>query len=122
RRPVGGAGNTHLPMGDPPTKRRFPRETEFRPSVSVGDSHSSIQRLHLQRPRHRPTAPKSQRRPFRSAQSRTAIACPCHFLLPEIRRTQETSQRRLRAEATCTISYADRRSARRWGQRSAVAI
>jgi len=83
RRPVDGAGNTHRPTGDPPTERRFLRETEFRPSVSVGDSYSSIQRLHLQLPRHRPTAPKSQRRPFRSAQSRTAIACPCHFLLPE---------------------------------------
>jgi hypothetical protein len=71
RRPVGGAGNTHLPMGDPPTERRFPRDTEFRPSVSVGDSYSSIQRLHLQLPRHRPTAPKSQRRPFPPAQSRS---------------------------------------------------
>jgi len=58
---------------DPPTTD--PRLDEFRSSVSVGRSYSSIRRLRLQLPRRRPTAPKSQQRPFRSAQSRTAIAC-----------------------------------------------
>ena len=52
-----------------------PRPNQRR--VSVGNSYSSIQRLRLQLPRHRPTAPNSQRRPFRSAQSRTAITCTC---------------------------------------------
>jgi hypothetical protein len=48
-----------------------------RSSVSVGNSYGSIRRLRLQLPRHRLTAPKSQRRPFPSAQSRTAITCAC---------------------------------------------
>jgi hypothetical protein len=61
---------------------RRSRDDGFRSSVSVGDTYSSIRRLRLQLPRHRPTAPKSQQRPFRSAQLRTAIACPCYALLP----------------------------------------